>query len=132
MTKRMKKYSGKALATTGIMLVIGVLVWAWMAFAFNANVATYSDATYTTTKTDFARGIDKVYTNMTGGIATKTYYAEYWGPRLNNSTTIVFKPGRRYGPLTSRVSGGVSHFMNTSSTDAAGAGWQARILHNPN
>ena len=131
MTRRIKEHSGKVLATAGIMLVLGVLIWALMAFGFNAKMGTYSDATYRTAKTSFGRGVDTVYTNMTGGLGTKTYYAEYWGPSTDGGTDMVFKPAKRFGPLTSRASGGVSYDMATSSTDESGA-WQARMFHNPN
>ncbi len=130
MTKRMNKYSRKALATTGIMLVIGVLIWALMAFAYNATVATYSDATHSTGKTSFGRGVDTVYTNMTGGIGSNTYYAEYWGPSTNGGTDMVYEPGTRSAQLTSRTTGGLSTSYVTQATDNSGT-WQARILHNP-
>src|SRR3990172_5690007 len=130
MTKRIKKNSNRFASAAGIFLVLGVLIYALVAYAAAPITRTYSSGTYSTEKSKFGRGVDTVYAKMVNGLSSKTYYAEYFGPTSDGGSDLVSKYGGRNGPFTSFTTLDVVHSQATNVSDFSGTNWQVRFYHN--
>ncbi|MBI5695946.1 MAG: CxxxxCH/CxxCH domain-containing protein [Nitrospirae bacterium] len=127
MEKMTKMKTGRVVTAAVLTMVMGVLLWALIAYAA-AAVGTYSSNTYATSKTEFGRGVDTVYTKMTAGLASKAYIAEYWGPSVDDGTDLV--QWVQQSPAATDASGVGTSSYATQATDKAGS-WQVRMYHNP-
>jgi len=130
MNSRQRKSVVRYTAVSGATVAVGLMLWALIAFAA-AQVQTYTDATYTTVKTKFGRGIDTVHSRMTNGFNGTTYYAEQWGSVWESYTSVPpVQMEVRSASKTADPTGICTDAWLPPGGSFAGM-WQVRYFHNP-